>query len=81
MPSIGLLWILELTLSNILDISQLSSFKIAGNGPRTTIVMADVSVSRINRSTPQSCYRPKPLTQMRRGRERIDQHRKLSADK
>ena len=79
--------ILEQTINNILDISQLTSFKIAGNGPWTTIVlrfdecMADASVSPIHRSTPQSCYRRKPPIQMRRDRERIEQHRNSSADK
>ena len=89
MPSIGLPRILEQTISNILDISQLSSFKIAGNGPRTTIVlrfdecMADASVSPIHRSTPQSCYRRKPPIQMRRDRDRdrMEQHRNLPAEK
>ena len=84
MPSIGYPRILEQTINNILDISQLTSFKIAGNGPWTTIVdecMADASVSPIHRSTPQSCYRRKPPIQMRRDRERIEQHRNSSADK
>ena len=87
MPSIGLPKILEQTISNILDISQLSSFKTAGNGPRTTIVlrfdecMADASVSPIHLSTPRSCYRRKPPTQTRRDRERIEQHGNLSAEK
>ena len=83
MPSIGLPRILEQTMSNILDISQLSSFKIAGNGPRTTIVlrfdecMADANVSPIHRSTPQSYYRRKPPIQMKRDRDRMEQHRNL----
>ena len=87
MPSIGLPRILEQTISNILDISQLSSFKIAGNGPRTTIVlrfddcMADASVSPIHRSTPQSCYRRNPPIQIRRDRDRMKQHRNLPAEK
>ena len=85
MPSIGLPRILEQTISNILDISQLSSFKIAGNGPRTKIVlrfgvcMADASVSPIHRWTPQSCYRRKPPIQTRRDRDRMEQHRNLPA--
>ena len=84
MPSIGLPRILEQTISNILDISQLSSFKIAGNGPRTTILlrfdecMADASVSPIHRSTPRSW---KPPIQMRRDRDRMEQHRNLAAEK
>ena len=89
MPSIGLPRILKQTISNILDISQLSSFKIAGNGPRTPIVlrfdecMADASVSPIHRSTPQSCYRTvgSPPIQMRRDRDRMEQHRNLPAEK
>ena len=87
MSSIVLPRIMELTISNILDISQLSSFKIAGNGPWTTIVlrfdecMTDASMSPMHRSTPQSCYRRKPPIQMRRDRERMEQHRNLSAEK
>ena len=87
MPSIGLPRILEQTINNTLDISQLSSFKIAGNGPRTTIVprfdecMADASVSPIHRSTPWNCYRRKPPIQMRRDRERMEHHRNLLAEK
>ena len=78
MPSIGLPRILEQTISNILDISQLSSFKIAGNRPRTTIVLR---FDEIHRSTPQSCYRRKPPIQMRRDRARMEQHRNLPAEK
>ena len=87
MPSIELPRILEQTISNILDISQLSSFKKAGKGPRATIVlrfdecMADASVSPIHRSTPQSCYRRKPPIQMRRDRDRMEQHKNLPAEK
>ena len=87
MPSIGLPRILEQTINNMLCISQLSSFKIAGNGPRTTIVlrfddcMADASVSPIHRSTPRSCYRRNPPIQMRRDGGRMEQHRNLSAEK
>ena len=77
----------EQIINNILEISQVSSFKIAGNGPWTTIVlrfhecMADASVSPIHRSTPQSCYRRKPPIQMWMDRERMEQHRILSAEK
>ena len=87
MPSIRLPRILKQTIDNIFDISQLSSFKIAGNGPRSTIVlrfderMTYASVSPIHRSTPRSCYRRKPPIQMRRDRERMEQHRNLSAEK
>ena len=87
MPSIRLPRILELTTSNILDISQLFSLKIAGNGPWTIIVqrfdecVADASVSPIHRSTPQSCYCRKPPIQMRGDRERMEQHRNFSAEK
>ena len=86
MPTIGLRRILKQTIDNILDISQLSSFKIAGNGPRTTIVlrfdecMAVASVSPIHRSTPRSRYGRKPPIRMRRDRERMEQHRNLSAE-
>ena len=79
--------IFEQTINNILDISQLSSFIIAGNGPRTIIVlrfdecMADASVPPIHRSTPRSCYRRKPPIQMRRDREKMEQHRNILAEK
>ena len=62
----GLPKTLELTLNNILQDSQLASYKIAGNGPRTTIVlrfdacMADTSVSPLNQSTPKSYCRKSP---------------------
>ena len=65
MPSFGLPKILEQTINNILEELKLSSYKIAGNGPRTTIVlrfdanMADSSVSPIHQSTPQGGYRRK----------------------
>ena len=54
MPSFGLPKILEQTINNILEEYKLASYKIAGNGPRTTIVlrfdanMADASVSPIH---------------------------------
>ena len=50
--------VLELTIDSILENGKLASYKIAGNGPRTTIVlrfdanMADTSVSPIHQSTP-----------------------------
>ena len=62
MPCFGLPQILEQTINNIFLESKLASYKIAGNGPRTTIVllfdanMADASVSPMHQSTPQGCY-------------------------
>ena len=53
-PFFGLPKILEQTINNILEESKLVSYKIAGNGPRATIVlrfdanMADASVSPIH---------------------------------
>ena len=82
MPSI-----LEQTINNNLKMSQLPSFKIAGNRLLGTIVLrfdecvADASVSPIYRSTPQGCYHRKPQIQFRRDKERIEQHRNLSAEK
>ena len=66
MPSFGLPKIMEQTLNNILEESKLASYKIVGNGPRTTIVlrfdanMADASVSPIHQSTSQGWYRGNP---------------------
>ena len=75
MPSIGLPRILEQTISNILDISQLSSFKIVGNGPRTTIVlrfdecMADASVTDTPIDTPKLLPSEAPNTDEKRQRQ------------
>ena len=61
MPSFVVPKILEQTINNILEESKLASYKIAGNGPRTTIVlrfdanMANASVSPIHQSTTQGC--------------------------
>ena len=84
---IGLPTILEQTVSNILDISQLSSFKIAGNGPRTTIVlrfdkcMADASVSpHTSIDTPKLLPSEAPNTDEKRQRQ-DGQHRNLPAEK
>ena len=80
MPSFGLPKILEQTINNILEESKLASYKIAGNGPRTTIVlrfdanMADASVSPMHQSTPQGCYRWMSPGQKRRDGERLQQH-------
>ena len=58
-----------------------------GNDPRTAIVllfdecMADLSVSLKHRSTPRSCCRRKSPIQFRRDKERMEQHRNLSAEK
>ena len=66
MSGYGLPKTLELTLNNILQDSQLASYKIAGNGPRTTIVlrfderMQDTSASLLHQSTPRSCCRKSP---------------------
>ena len=75
MPVSGLPTVLELTIDSILGNGKLASYKIAGNGPRTTIVlrfdtnMADTSVSPIHQSTP---LRRKSTNQRRRERERLE---------
>ena len=58
---------MELKLNNILQNSQLASYKIAGNGPRTTTIvlrfdacMEDASVSPQHQSTPKSYCRKSP---------------------
>ena len=87
MPSFGLPKILEQTINTILEESKLDSYKIAGNGPRTTIVlrfdanMADASVSPMHQSTPQSCYRRKSPGQKRRDGERLQQHVNISRER
>ena len=66
---------LELTLNNILQDSQLASYKIAGNGPWTTIIlrfdacMDDASVSPLHQSTPKS-YCLKSPSQLNKDVER-----------
>ena len=70
MPSIGLPRILEQTISNILDISQLSSFKIAGNGPRTTIVLQfDECTADTSINTPKLLPSEAPNTDEKRQRQ------------
>ena len=75
MSGYGLPKTLELTLNIILQDSQLASYKIAGNGPRTTIVlrfdacMEDASVSPLHQSTPKS-YCLKSPSQMNKDVER-----------
>ena len=87
MPSFGLPRILEQTLNNILEESKLASYKIAGNGPRTTIVlrfdanMADVNVSSMHQSTPQGCYRRKSPGHRRRGGKRLQKQINLSRER
>ena len=75
MSGYGLPKTLELILNNILQDSQLASYKIAGNGPRTTIVlrfdacMEDASVSPLHQSTPKS-YGRKSSSQSNKDVER-----------
>ena len=87
MPSFGLPKILEQTINSTLEESKLASYKIAGNGPRTTIVlrfdanMADASVSPIHQSTPQGWYRRKSPGQKRRDGERLQKQINLSRER
>ena len=66
MSGYGLPKTVELTLNIILQDSQLASYEIAGNGPRTIIVlrfdacMEDASVSSLHQSTPKSYCRKSP---------------------
>ena len=75
---------MELTIDSILEHGKLASYKIAGNGPRTTIVlrfdanMADTSVSPIHQSTP---LRRKSTNQRRGERERLEEHENPSTKK
>ena len=84
MPISGLPTVLELTIDSILENGKLASYKIAGNGPRTTIVlqfdanMADTSVSPIHQSTP---LRRKSTNQRRRERGRLEEHENPSTKK
>ena len=77
MPGSGLPKVLELAIDGILENGKLASYKIAGNRPRTTIVlrfdanMADTSESPIHQSTP---LRRKSTNDSRRERERSEQH-------
>ena len=77
MPGSGLPKVLELTIDNILENGKLASYKIAGNGPRTTIVlrfdanMADTGVSPIHQSTP---LRRKSTNYSKREKERLEPH-------
>ena len=82
MSGYGLPKTLELILNNILQDSQLASYKIAGNGPRTTIVlrfdacMEDASVSPLHQSTPES-YRRKSSSQ---SNKELERHVKLQRE-
>ena len=79
----GLPKTLELTLSNILQDPQLASYKIAGKGPRTTIVLRfdacveDASVSPLYQSTPKSYCRKSP-SQLNKD---VERHVKLLREK
>ena len=81
MPVSGLRTVLELTIDSILENGKLALYKIAGNGPRTTIVlrfdtnMSDTIVSLINQSTP---LRRKSTNQMRWERERLEHENPLT---
>ena len=87
MPSFGPPKILEQTINNILEEAKLASYKIAGNGPRTTIVlqfnanMAEASVSPTHQSTPQGWYRRKSPGQNRRDGERLQKQINLSRER
>ena len=84
MPGSGLPKVLELTIDSILENGKLASYKIAGNGPRTTIVlrfdanMADTSVSPIHQSTP---LRRKSTNDSRRESKRLEQHENPPAER
>ena len=83
MPGSGLPKVLELTNDSILENGKLASYKIAGNGPRTTIVLrfdayvADTSVSPIHQSTPLR----RKSTNYRRERERLEHHENPPAER
>ena len=85
MSGYGLPKTLELTLNNILQDSQLASYKIAGNAPRTTIVlrcdacMEDASVSPLHQSTLKS-YRRKSSSQSNKDVERHVKLRRKEMD-
>ena len=74
-------------MNNIFEESKLVSYKIAGNGPRTTIVirfdanMADASVSPIHQSTPEVRYRRKSPGHQRRDGGRLQQQINLSRER
>ena len=87
MPSFGLPKILEQTINNILEESRFALYKIAGNGPMTTIVlrfdanMADASMSPIHQSTPQGWYLRKSPGQKKRDGERLQKQINLSRER
>ena len=74
MPSFGLPKILEQTINNILEEFKLASYKIDGNGPRTTTVlrfnanMADASVAYVSINTQRLLLPevPRPVEKRRR---------------
>ena len=76
--------VLELTIDSILENGKLTSYKIAGNGPRSTIVlrfdanMANTSGSTIHQSTP---LRQKSTNYSRREKERLEQHENPPAER
>ena len=82
MPVSGLPTVL--TIDSILENCKLASYKITGNGPRTTIIlrfdanMADTSVSPIHQSTP---LRRKSTNHRRRERGRLEEHENPSTKK
>ena len=74
----GLPKVLELTIDSVLENGKLASYKIAGNGPRTIRssydlmqIWSDTSVSPIHHLT---LLRRKSTNQMRRERERLEEH-------
>ena len=85
MSGYGLPKTLELTLNNILQDSQLALYKIAGNGPRTTIVLRfdacveNANVSPLHQSTPKS-YCRKSSSQSNKDVERHDKLRREEMD-
>ncbi|GFR92062.1 hypothetical protein ElyMa_006190800 [Elysia marginata] len=84
MPVNGFPTILENILNNMLQESQLASYKLAGNQQRTTQylrfdAMADTSVSTYHLSTPAEVRRKSP-SQLRRDRRRIRERYLLSKE-
>ena len=81
MPVSGLPTMLECIINNILEESQLASYKIAGNGQRTTLVlrfdaMIDTGVLNFHQSTPanNNCHRKSP-SKIQRDNRRLQQFR------
>ena len=84
LPKVLELTIVELAINSILENGKLALYKIAANGPQTTIVlrfdanMVDTSVSPIHLSTP---LRRKSTNQRRRERARLEEHENPSTKK